>query len=113
MSFDVEQREARRILEGIENGLMTTSDSWNLIETADPTLIYFIITWLRNRYANDAASEGVLGRVIALQKSHPQLGQILKTGEQDAVVDWFEDTYQYRELDADEFIQIVVEKLEG
>jgi len=29
------------------------------------------------------------------------------------LVEWFEDTYEYRELDRDEFVRIIVEKLES
>lgn len=113
MSFEHEQREARRILEGIEYGSMKTSQVWSLVEKADPTLVYFIITWLRSRYAQDPAAEGVLGRIVELTKAHPGLSRILKTGEKDSLVEWFEDTYQYRDLSSDEFIRIVVEKLES
>ena len=111
--YEHEQREALRILEGIEYGSMNTSQSWTLIDNADPTLVYFIVTWLRARYAKDSAAEGVLGRLVALTQGHPELSQILKAGEQDSVVEWFEDTYQYRDLSADEFVRIIVEKLES
>ena len=113
MSYEHEQREARRILEGIENGSMTASESWTLIDQADPTLVYFIITWLRARYAHDPAAEGVMGRIIAIIEAHPEVTRIMKTGGDDSLVEWFEDIYQYRDLSSDEFIQIVVEKLEG
>jgi hypothetical protein len=36
-----------------------------------------------------------------------------KDGKEDALVAWFEDDYAYRDLRAAEFIDLVVEKLEG
>ena len=36
-----------------------------------------------------------------------------KDGKEDALVEWFEDAYGYRDLRAVEFIDLVVEKLEG
>ncbi|MCO4747192.1 MAG: hypothetical protein KC912_20510 [Proteobacteria bacterium] len=113
MAFELEQREARHILESIELGSTSIPDCFALINDADPTLVYFIITWLRSRYANHSASEGVLGRIIALMQAYPKTAQILKKGKADALVDWFEETYAYRDLDAGEFLAVVVEKLES
>ena len=50
MAFEHEQKVALRILEGIEQGSRSASDSFSLLEDADPTLVYFIFTWLRERY---------------------------------------------------------------
>jgi hypothetical protein len=113
MSFEHEKREARRILEGIENGTMTPHESWALIQDADPTLVYFIITWLRSYYAGSPAADAVVGRVVALVKAYPEVQSMMRTGEADAIVDWFEDAYTYRDFTADQFVDVVVEKLEG
>jgi hypothetical protein len=37
----------------------------------------------------------------------------MKQGQADPVVQWFEDSYSYRELDKKSFIELVIEKLEG
>ena len=113
MSFEHEKREARRILGGIENGTMTPRESWTLIQDADPTLVYFLITWLRARYARAPGAEAIIGRVVALVQAHPEVQQVMKTGEADAVVEWFEDSYDYSEFGSDEFVGMIVEKLEG
>jgi len=39
--------------------------------------------------------------------------QKLKEGEADPVVEWFEETHDYSALSRDEFITLIVEKLEG
>jgi hypothetical protein len=36
-----------------------------------------------------------------------------RSGEKDAIVAWFEESYEYRNLDRQEFISMIVEKLEG
>ena len=113
MMFEHEQRQARRILHGIESGTMTPRESWTLIEEADPTLVYFLITWLRAKYAHGPASEAVTGRIVALMQAHPQVQNLMKAGQDDAIVEWFEDTYSYSELSSDDFVRMVVEKLEG
>jgi hypothetical protein len=36
-----------------------------------------------------------------------------RLGEKDPIVVWFEETYEYRDFDRNEFISMIVEKLEG
>jgi len=113
MAFEHEKRQALRILEAIEGGSSSASASSQLLEDADPTLVYFIFTWLREHYTNHPAAEGVIGRIVEICSTYPAVTRQVKEGESDAVVTWFEETHSYRELDSKEFIDIVVEKLEG
>ena len=114
MPFEHEQQQALRILEGIEQGSMSAAESFNLIEDADPTLVYFIFTWLRARYpAHHPAAEAVVGRLVEICNKYPSVARMVKTGESDSVVTWFEDAYAYRDLDARAFVALIVEKLEG
>ncbi len=114
MSFEHEKRQALHILSGIENGSMSASASFGLLRDADPTLVYFIFTWLRSYYhPRHPAAEGVLGRVVALLSAHPQIKSLITEGKRDALVEWFEDAYEYRDFDARAFIDLIVEKLEG
>lgn len=114
MAFEHEQRQARRILDGIEQGSMTAAQSSQAIEGADPTLVYFIFSWLRSHYGpNNPAAEGVIGRLVEVCKQYPAVARMAKEGEADSLVAWFEDAYAYRDLDATAFIELVVEKLEG
>jgi hypothetical protein len=112
MSFEQEQRAALRILEGIEEGTMNATDSLALVEEADPALIYLIFTWLRKRYADHANSDAVIGRVVDISNKGT-VPKMMKEGKADSVVQWFEETYSYKELDKAAFIELVVEKLEG
>jgi hypothetical protein len=113
MAFDQEKKDALRMLEGIELGTMTATESFALLDEADPTLVHFIFKWLRKRYRDHAAADGVLGRLREVCSEHRSLTRKAKEGEEDAVVGWFESTYVYKDLEAAEFIDIVVEKLEG
>jgi len=114
MAFEYEQQQALRILEGIELGTMGTAESYGLLRDADPTLVYFILTWLRERYRpGQPAAEAITGRVVEICRAHPDVTQQFKNGQSDPVVSWFEDAYTYRDLDARGFIALVVEKLEG
>jgi hypothetical protein len=112
MALEQEQRAALRILEGIEEGTMTATDSLALIEAADPALVYLIFTWLRKRYADHPNSDAVIGRVVAIS-GKGSTAKLMKQGKADPVVQWFEDSYSYRELDKKSFIELVIEKLEG
>lgn len=113
VAFEHERASALRILQGIEQGLLSTADCYNLVEEADPTLVYLIITWLRARYRSDPAAEGVIGRIVVLCEAYPAVTEIVRQGKEDSVVEWFEDGYSYRTLEAEEFLELVVDKLES
>ena len=113
MAFDNEIRAALHLVESIEDGRRDIWGTFQLIEGADPTLVYFVFTWLRTRYASDPAGDGVMARMVQVCQEYPATLRILKKGEADALVSWFEDTYEYREFNRDDFVALVVDKLEG
>jgi hypothetical protein len=113
MSFEHEKQSALRILEGIELGTMDSSESYSHLRDADPALVYFMFKWLRKRYRDHEAATGVLGRLADVCNEHRDITRHAKAGEDDPIVMWFEGTYKYKDLTASEFIDIVVEKLEG
>ena len=85
-----------------------------LLTDADPALVYMIFAWLRVRYhPGHSASEGVLGRIVEVCTASSKVAQMARSGEKDAIVMWFEETYEYRDFDRAEFISMIVEKLEG
>ena len=112
MALEQEQRAALRILEGIEEGTMTAAESLALVEDADPALVYLLFTWLRKRYADHVNSDAVIGRLVAVS-GRGSVARKMKEGQADPVVDWFEDGYSYRELGAKEFVELIIDKLEG
>lgn len=114
MAFDHEKRTARRLLGAIEDGTLDTPNIWYLVSEADPTLVYFIFSWIRAWYpAHHPAADGVLGRLADLLTRYPKSAQLAKEGAADALVAWFQDEYGYRDFRADEFITLIVDKLEG
>lgn len=113
MSFEHEKRQALRLLQGIENGTLATREAAGLLREADPALVYFIVTWLRAHYGrNHPAGEGVLGRLIELT-TDPAIQAHIAEGKADPIAPWFEEAYGYRDFGADEFVDLVIEKLEG
>jgi len=112
MALEQEQRAALRILEVIEDGTMSASDSLSLVEDADPALIYLLFTWLRKRYADHVNSDAVIGRLVAVS-GRGSVAKKMKEGQADPVSQWFEESYSYRELDAKQFVELIIEKLEG
>ncbi len=113
MAFEHEKQSALRILQGIEEGTMSAVESYNLLEEADPTLVYFIFKWLRKRYRDHPAAQGVLGRLGEVCNTYRAITRKAKAGEDDPIVGWFEGTHVYKDLEGPEFISIIVEKLEG
>ena len=112
MALEQEQRAALRILEAIEDATTSTSDTVALVEDADPALIYLLFTWLRKRYADHVNSDAVVGRLVAVS-GRGSVAKKMKEGQADPVVQWFEESYSYRELGAKEFVELIVDKLEG
>ncbi|GEM_PF-512293 len=113
MAFEQEQRAALRILHGIENGNLAPSDVYNLVEDADPALIHLIFSWIRSHYPpSHPAADGVLGRLVAVC-AYPKAAALMNEGASDPIVTWFNDGYEYRDVTAEAFIALIVEKLEG
>ena len=114
MSFDHEKRSAARLLDAIENGRLPADQTLSLLTGADPALVYMIFAWLRVRYhPGHSASDGVLGRIVHLCTASQKVAQMARSGGKDPVVVWFEETYEYRDFNRNEFISMIVEKLEG
>src|SRR6476469_6050909 len=112
MALEQEQRAALRILEGIEEGTMSTTETYGLVEDADPALVYLIFTWLRKRYSDHPNSDAVIGRLVEVS-GRGSVPKMMKEGQADPVVEWFEDAYKYKDLEKAEFIELIIEKLEG
>ncbi len=114
MAFQQEKQAALRILSAIEDGNLKVAETFYLLEEADPTLVYFIFAWIRAWYpSSHPAADGVLGRLSDLCTQYPKAARMAKEGESDSLVTWFEDQFGYRDLRNHEFIDLVVEKLEG
>ena len=111
MSYEQEQRAAMRILTGFEEGKLGTTELQSIVEEADPALVYLIFTWLRKRYAGDS-NDAVVARLVEVS-DRGAIPEMVKEGHDDPVVEWFEEGYSYRELDAKQFIELVVDKLES
>jgi hypothetical protein len=112
MAFEQEQRAALRIIESIEEGQLGTAAAADLVEGADPALVYLLVTWLRKRYVGHDNADAVLGRLLEISK-RPAIAAKMKEGQADPVVTWFEESYAYRDLGAKELVALVVDKLES
>lgn len=114
MAFDVEKRQAAHLLRALEDGGMDTADTRSLYEDADPALVALLIAWLRVRYhAGHSASEGVLGRIVALFGASSTVKRMAREGQSDMIVQWFEENHSYSDFDRDSFIDLIVDKLES
>ena len=92
---------------------MSSAESFDLIEEADPALVYLIFTWIRKRYADHPNADAVVGRLLAVIGRDPSVAKKAKEGQEDPIVKWFEEEHSYREFGARDFIELVVDKLEG
>lgn len=112
MAFEQQQRKAARLLAGIEDGTLNSTELRALAEEADPALLCLMVRWLRKRYADHVNADTVIGRLVELG-NHRAIAARLKEGQTDPVVEWFEDAYAYRDVSAQQLIELVVDKLES
>ena len=114
LAFEEEKRHALTLLRGIELGEMSAAESNAALQDADPTLVYFIFKYLKKHYHRDHdMHEVVRARLGDVRNNYRALTRRAKSGEEDPVVEWFEGTHRYSELTSTEFIDIIVDKLEG
>lgn len=110
------KREMMRFLEGIENGSLSANDAFIVADKLDPVLVYFAIQFLRENYpASNPGSQGITERMVELMGNHEGIVKAVKTGEKDVLSEWFNDTYSFGEFKNknDEFVDLIVDKLEG
>ncbi|HET9992702.1 MAG TPA: hypothetical protein VFQ65_29410 [Kofleriaceae bacterium] len=112
MEVEQHQRAAHRILEGIEEGKLSAADSQAIVEDADPALVYLLFTWLRKRYKDHPNADAVIGRLVDVS-NRGSISKQMNEGKADPVSRWFEEGYSYKDYNAQEFIELVVDKLES
>lgn len=113
-TFEREKQEALGILLGIVHGLAEPDETNAALDEADPALVYFLFKYIKKHFHRDHPdNEVVRGRLSAVTNQYRGLTRRAKSGEEDPIVEWFEGNYRYDELGPDEFIDLVIEKLEG
>jgi hypothetical protein len=109
-----EQRDASRLLTGIENGTLSAADAIVIVERIDPVLVYLVVSYLREIYASDRAGTAVLQRVVELSQK-PAFVRKFRAGEEDPISKWFLSEHSFGDFRhrGAELIEIVVDKLES
>lgn len=116
MDINSQIREGVRLLEGLEDGVLNSSDCYNIVDSLDDVLVSLIIKYLRKKYPpSKPEAAGVMGRLVDLSGTYPKIVQIVKEGEEDPISEWFQESYAFRDYysDPDEFVSLIVNKLEG
>lgn len=111
-----EIREGLRLLKGLEEGTITAADAYTVADKQDPVLVYFVLRFLREKYpASNPQSEGVTRRLLELTQTYPDVVKMSQAGEDDVITDWFNENYSVGEFydDQEQFVSMIVEKIEG
>ena len=111
-----ERSDAERLLNGLENGTLSSTEAALVAGNIDPVLFYVIVSFLREVYpASDPAATSVLERVVALTKGSAVLVRHHKSGGEDPIAKWFEDEYTYGEFRSrgEAMIELVADKLDS
>ena len=113
--FEAEKRDAMIFLNGIENGGKTPADLYNLISEFDPLLSFFLLKYLREKHPVTDRNSGPGERLLELLKVYPEISNMFKSGKNDPLAQWFEESYGVRSFinDPENFVDLIVEKLEG
>ena len=99
MTTSSEGPQARRLLEGLESGLLSARDAAIVAEDIDPVLVYVIVSFLRAVYpVSDPAAGAVLERVVRLTSSNPVVVRRHRQGSTDPIARWFESEYAYADF---------------
>ncbi|NRA65204.1 MAG: hypothetical protein HRU19_12020 [Pseudobacteriovorax sp.] len=116
MDINTQIRESLRLLTGIKEGILPSSDCYSIISKLDCVLTSITIRYLRKKYPpTNPASSGVIGRLVDLTGTYPDVVKVVKDGEADSISEWFDETYSFRDFydNPEELITMIVEKLEG
>ncbi|MCA9682762.1 MAG: hypothetical protein KC457_11235 [Myxococcales bacterium] len=109
-----EKREALAVLQGILTGEAMPEETIAALEEADPTLVYFILKYVKKHYHRDHDDyELMKSRLSEIKNTARSLTRRAKDGEGDPVVEWFESNHRYSDLSPELFIDLIVDKLEG
>jgi hypothetical protein len=114
--MNLEARDAKRLLHGLENGGMTAISGSLIVDSLDPVLVYILVKFLREVYpASDPAATSVLERVVGLTSTSAVFVRKTKEGEQDPISKWFESEHSFRSYKGrgDDLIDLIVDKLES
>ena len=86
MDIQTQIREGERFLTGVEDGILPSSDCYNIASSLDPVLVSLIVRYLRKKYpASNPQSSGVIGRLVDLSGTYPQIVKMVQEGEQDSI----------------------------
>jgi hypothetical protein len=116
MGASTDKNLALKLLRGLDDGGIDTSEARGLALELDPVLVYVVVRYLREVYpASDPAASPVLERVVDLTSADPAIIAKSKEGEQDPVSRWFASEHSFRDYRGRgaELIELIVDKLES
>ena len=116
MHTSTDKNQAEKLLSGLEEGRIDTSEAKLLAQDLDPVLVFAILRYLRETYpASNPAANAVLDRVVALTSSWPEIVATSQTGEQDPISQWFTSEYSFGDFRGrgPEMLDLIVDKLES
>ena len=113
--FEAEKDDAFRFLSAIENGGKSPADLYNMIMKFDPLLSFFLLKYLREKHPVTDSNSGPGERLLELVKTYPEISKLFKSGKDEPIVSWFEDSYGVKSFlnNPKSYVELIVDKLEG
>lgn len=111
----VDFNDGVRVLKAIDEGGLPPADVYAIVRDFDPLYTYFLMRYLREKNPINEYSSGGGERLLALVGTYDDLGKLLKSPPKDSLIEWFDDSHSMQEFfnDPDQFVQLIVDKLEG
>jgi hypothetical protein len=116
MDPQAQVRESLRWLEGLEGGSLPAQDLFNIADRLDPVIVSLMIRYLRKKYPSaKPESSAIIGRLVELSSTYPQVVNRAKDAETDPISEWFMETYSFGQFyqKPEEMVQLIIDKLEG
>lgn len=115
MDITTQIKETNRLLIGLEDGVLDANDSYLIAEKLDPVLVALVVKFLRKKYKGRPEESGIITRILEVSKVYSEFVKKIQEGESDPIYEWFEETYDFKTYyqKPEEFIEVIVEKLEG
>ena len=114
--MEAQKAHGKRILSAIEGGMTSVADIYKMVEDQDPSLVYFVVKYLRKKYPpTHQAADAITSRIVELTGTYDDVRDLYQKGEKDILTEWFEDNYSWGEFRdrPEEFIDLIIEKIEG
>ena len=108
-------REVNHFMDIIEEGNSELSNAYNQLLEFDPLLTHFLLRYLHDKHPITDRNAGPGRRLLELVTTYKDIARLANPPKNEPIIEWFEDSYNVKDFftNREEFVSLIVEKLEG